>query len=139
MDRSPLSILLALLIASQSCMAGFAVCSNGGCCHTETEAAHVEDEVDDVHEEVHDHSTLVASSIPHPCDCTDLEIDGGDAVAGRRDAIQMPPPVTFMFAGPVHDYRPSINWSTRAIPPRAQGDAAGIQRLAVVRATRLLL
>jgi hypothetical protein len=136
MDRSPLSILLAILIAFQSCLAGFAVCSNGGCCHAEVEADHCEDE----HEEVHDHPMLVTTGDSHPCDCIDHEIDAGDVVAGRRDAVQTPPPpVSYAIAGPVLDYRLSINWSTCAIPPRALDDAADRQRLAVVRATRLLL
>ncbi|MBT8484476.1 MAG: hypothetical protein KJO43_02785 [Phycisphaerae bacterium] len=135
MDRSPLSIFLAFLIAFQSCLAGFAVCSNGGCCHAEEEAAHVEDE----HEEVHDHSTLVTTSVPHRCHCTDQEIDRGDAFRGSRDEIQTPPPVSYPFAGPVHDYRPSINRSTQLMPPRTRSEAADLQRLAVVRATRLLL
>lgn len=135
MDRRPISILLAIIIALQACLAGFAVCSKGGCCHAEAEAAHVDDE----HGDVHEHSAFVNSDAPHPCDCTDHEIDAGDAVPGKRDEAPTPAPDAYVFAGPVHDYRPSIASIAKFERPRARGDAANLQRLAVLRATRLQL
>jgi hypothetical protein len=135
MDRRPLTILLAVLIAFQSSLAGFVVCSDGGCCHAEAEADHVDHDLG----EVHDHSPLVNTSVPHPCDCTDQELGVRDAAPGNRNDLQSAAPEAYVLAGPVYDYRSAIASMAQSMRPSARADAADRQRLAVVRATRLLL
>lgn len=137
MHQRPLSIVLAIIIAFQACLTGFAVCSEGGCCHAkaETKANHVDDD----HGDFHDHSKLVNTSERHPCDCTDNVIDGGEVVPTRRDHAPTPAPEAHVFTGQVHDYRLLITSMTQFVHTRAKDDAAEVQRLAVVRATRLLL
>lgn len=157
MDRLPLAIFLVFLIAFQACLSGFSVCSSGGSCHVETAAAHVHDEYagEGVHEEHeggdlqaehagnvdHDHSALVNAAAPHShfCTCTDLEIDGCDAVPGSRDVLPTPAPDAYVPVVPVHDYRPSIASIAQVVRARARNDAAALERLALVRSTRLLL
>lgn len=131
--------MLALLIALQSCLAGFAVCSNGGCCHAGAEAEAVAAHSECGHDEDHEHSYIVNASDPHSCDCNDVEIDGGEMMAGKRGEWSKPLPFAFDNADL------AVNVETWTLPrvlsqfPRARGDTSQIQRLAIVRSTRLLL
>jgi hypothetical protein len=137
LNRSPLSILLAVLIAFQSCLAGLTLCTNGGCCHVEfnVEPAHGECG----HDKSHDHSVFVHAEQTHPCNCTDVVIDPGDAIGGKRSEWSMPAPTPLAVANLSFDIVRRVPLSVEIPNPRARGDTSQDQRLAVVRATRLLL
>ncbi len=140
MDRRPLSIFLAILVAFQSCLAGLAVCSNGGCCHAEEveatcAAAHSGCES----ERAHDHPIFVNVDESHPCECKDVEIDAGDAIPGKRSELVTLTPLPLLTLVQIREHRHLIPRSDEARLPRARGDTSQSQRLAVLRATRLLL
>ena len=133
-------LLLALLVAFQSCLAGLAVCSNGGCCHAQEvesacAAAHAECES----ERSHDHPIFVDVDESHPCECIDTEIEAGDAIPGKRSQLLTLAPSPILPSGPEIELRFLIPRSVETRFPLARGDTSQSQRLAVLRATRLLL
>lgn len=140
MDRRPFTILLALAIAAQACLGGLALCSSGGRCHTE----HVE--IDRAvahtgcgHEPDLNHSIFVDIDESHHCACRDIEIDAHDAVPGKRSDLSIPATLTLVSAVLARDASNSSLRAAERRHPRARGDTAQSQRLAAVRATRLLL
>ena len=140
MGRRPLSIFLAILIAFQSCLAGLAVCSNGGCCH----AQEVESACSTAHagcesERSHDHPIFVNVEESHPCECYDIEIDPGDALAGKRSELVTPDPSPLLASWTAREHRFLIAQPVERRLPRARGDTPLYQQMAVLRATRLLL
>lgn len=140
MGRSSLSILLAILVAFQSCLAGLAVCSNGGCCHAQEvasacSAAHAGCES----ERSHDHPIFVNVDDSHPCECYDTEIDMGDAIPGKRSELLTPAPSPLLASWTVREHRFLVAQPDERRLPRARGDTPPSQQMAVLRATRLLL
>jgi len=148
---------MAFVIGLQASLAGFAVCSDGGCCHAETGPAHVErdgveitwgehacgdDHPDHAHSLHSAHPSLVGADRPHRCDCTDQEFAVQNAMRGNRDdlpavGLTLLPPVA-LAAIPMHVLAawPPVAQAAR---PIARDDHARLQQLAIVRTSRLLL
>lgn len=140
MGRSSLSILLAILVAFQSCLAGLAVCSGGGSCHAEAaESSCASGHVGCESERRPVPSIFVDADEPHPCECFDVEIDAGDAITGTRSELITPDPSPLMALWTAREHRFLIAQPDERRLPRARGDTPRHQQMAVLRATRLLL
>lgn len=144
MARRPLTFLLATLLAIQSSLAGVAICLDGGGCHHEEEATHLEHHGacggDHGPGEHQARSTFVTVDDAHPCGCTDQEIAGSDAIRGLRD--ELPAWGAALAAALPADeaVRPAVRPRTASATSRHErGDPAGRQRAAILRSTRLLI
>ena len=112
-----IAIFLAALLGSQASFAGYVVCLDGGACHvaeamTVTTASAAGSSCGascrhghggshggshDAPEESETHGIGSATGDTHDCECTDQEIEVGDAVSSRQDGIA-PPALTLVIA-----------------------------------------
>jgi hypothetical protein len=133
--------LMALLITCQSCLAGLTFCFDGGDCHTLNTPCHVEQHSHhpgQVHDGCHEPSIFVESDTPHPCDCTDQEIAGDEAVPVKRSHVPSVTPIALTLPTLTSLWHQACT-TLRIDRPRGHDDPANDHALYVVGSTRLRL